>query len=279
MLTRFSKTLSALVFAAVLLTAPFSRAEAGRPDCYVLSVGVDRYRAADVPDLEGCVQDAASIAEVFQGQQGSLFGTVRVKSLVDAHATRAGIENGIGWLRRSGKGGDYVILFVSGHGGASPQGWAFFPHDFDRKDAEATSLHGVRILALADTLAREGKKVFLVVDACFAGQLRGGAAHLISRYRNAQEGGIVLLLSSGANQTSAALGNFSAYTHALTEGLRGKADFNGDGEISLEEANAYAIERTRTLCKNAHVQTQDGEAAWSPSMAKGLILAGRRFHD
>jgi hypothetical protein len=47
-----------------------------RPDCYVLCVGVDKYRHFDVPDLKGCVSDGVNASLFFRGQGGKLFENV-----------------------------------------------------------------------------------------------------------------------------------------------------------------------------------------------------------
>jgi hypothetical protein len=268
---------AAFVLGIVTLFAPAVQAQGPRPDCYVLSVGVDHYQARNVPNLQGCVNDARGMAAVFQHQGGTRFGRVQARTLTDGQATRPNIERGLQWLERSGQAGDFVVLFVSGHGDRAPHGWAFLPHDFDPANEVGTALSGQRMLALADRLASAGKKVFIVVDACFAGQLRQEGAAVLRRHRDAQSGGVALLLSSGANQTSTTINNqFSAFARGLTEGLSGRADANGDGQVTVQEASDFAVRRARELCRQAGRRTQDGEAAWSLSVSGSLALAQTR---
>jgi hypothetical protein len=75
-----------LAFAALFLSAVLARAQEPRPDCFVLSVGIDRYPQTP---LKGCANDARNLAEQFQKQQGKLFGRVNVRLLLDDKGTRA----------------------------------------------------------------------------------------------------------------------------------------------------------------------------------------------
>ena len=68
-----------------------------------------------------------------------------------------------------------------------------------------------------DALAAEGKNVCIIVDACFAGQLRLSAKSLLTRYRDPEQGSIILMVSSMPNQTSAACGSL-VIALALLEG-------------------------------------------------------------
>lgn len=64
---------SLLVSAVCLLAAGAARADEIKPDCFVLSVGIDKYEQSP---LQGCVNDAKNIAHQFQSQRGKVFGNV-----------------------------------------------------------------------------------------------------------------------------------------------------------------------------------------------------------
>jgi hypothetical protein len=107
------------------------------------------------------------------------------------------------------------------------------------------------------------------VDACFAGQLRLSAKHLLARYRDPRAGGIILMVSSMPNQVSAACGAYSAFAFAVKEGMDGKADYNGDGQVTLQELRRYAYHRVYELQKG----DQDGEIDYSLSLSDSMVLA------
>lgn len=257
-------------------------ADLGRAaDCYVLSAGVDNYAHAN--KLHGCLNDARNTAAAFRAQQGLLFGKVHSQTLLDAAATAGNLRTQLDNIARTGAAGDFVVLFLSGHGGRfnKNQRWYFLPFDYEAHDP-ATRLTDRDILDAADAMVRQGKKVVIIIDACFSGQLRTTAQEYVAKYNDPRGGGLVLLLSSGAAQTSQALGDFSAFAKAFADAMNGSGDLNGDGRITLQEIGSYAFERTHQLIRDHHKgvdkgagksAVQDSEAAWSPSIGDDLSLA------
>lgn len=269
-----SKPLLSAALVTCLLAAAAARADGARPDCYVLAVGVDAYAHPKVHNLKGCVNDARTAAQQFRQQGNGRFGKVQVRLLTDAAASGAAISHELTRLRGSGQAGDFVVIFLSGHGGRQgPSGWYFLPHDHDPANPAATGVSDVRLLRAADALASQGKKVVVVIDACYAGRLRlSGRPHL-DRYRDPKGGGIVLLLSSSPNQTSMALGRYSAFAQAVAEGLSGRADANRDGKVTLGEVQHYARYRVYEMLRQAGKNNrQDSEYAHSTSVGEGLVL-------
>ncbi len=258
---------STLALLAVCLTGGVAQAQSQRPDCYVLSVGVDQYQNAG--KLNGCVNDANNAAQSFRQQEGTLFGKVMCTVLVDSQASQHRVEDEMKALANVGKAGDMVVLFLSGHGDRRKKTWAFLPHDFDSKNYGRTTVNDESILRLADTLAAQGKKVCIIVDACFAGQLRLSAKSLLSRYRDPGQGGIVLMVSSVPGQTSTACGRYSAFAWAVKEGMDGKADYNGDRQITLQELRRYVYHRVYELQNG----DQDGEIDYSLSLSDAMVVA------
>jgi Caspase domain len=256
--------------AALLVLAAASAEAQERPDVYVLAVGVSRYRHANVADLPGCVNDAKNAAEQFGRQAGKAYRKAHVRVLLDAEASKAKIDDDLRRLATVGKSGDHVVLFLSGHGGLSAREWSFLPHDYDPADAAAARIADSAILALADTLARAGKKAWIIVDACHSGQLRLNARTLFERYRDPARGGVLMMVSSMPQQASATLGQHSAFAHALEEALEGKADFDHDGKITLKELRRYVYSRVHELVPN---DLQDGEIDYSLSLSDSMILA------
>jgi hypothetical protein len=262
-----------LALLALTLSAGALRADGRVPNCYVISAGVDNY--ANAGKLSGCLNDARNTTAAFQKQQGSLFGKVYTQTLLDRTATRSSILQKFQNLARQGAAGDYMVLFLSGHGGRKDGNrmWYFLPFDFNGKQEATTTLTDRQILDAADVLVKQGKKVLVIVDACFCGQMRTTAQPYFNRYRNAKGGGLILLLSSRADQTSAALGNYSAFAKAFVDGMAGKADFNRDGKITLQEIQEYSYRRTHQLLRERNMkEKQDSEVAWSPSVSGGFSM-------
>lgn len=121
-------------------------------------------------------------------------------------------------------------------------------------DAEALHLRGplLKHRALVSQLSAIGATLTVaVIDACMSGAILGakGASSVVPFRVRAEEPvqGLALLSSSDADelsQESRALAG-SVFTHHWVSALRGAADLDGDGAISLMEAYGYAYERTR----------------------------------
>jgi hypothetical protein len=261
-----------LVVTALLAGPGLVRAGGSQPDCYVLAVGIDGYLREN--RLSGCVTDARDVSARFQAQEGKRFGKVTRRVLTERSAGRATITRGLTWLGGAGRAGDFAVLFLSGHGGkANGGGWYFLPQDYDPRRHTATALTDQEILKRANALAARGLKVLVIIDACFSGQLRINARSVLNQ-SHPSGGGVVIMVSSTASQTSAALGPYSAFARTVVEALAGEADRNGDGKVTLQEVRTYTYNRTHQLLRQKGVKDkQDAEFAWSRSISNETPLA------
>jgi hypothetical protein len=246
------------------------------PECYILSAGVDNYPNAN--KLKGCLNDARNTVAAFKAQTGTMFRSVKERTLLDGAATRGAIHAAFHGFTKQGAANDYMVLFLSGHGartnGNKGNTWFFLPFDYHPKDFANKSLTDKQLLDISDELVRQKKNVVIIVDACYCGQLGVTAQPYVSRYRNTNAGGMILMLSSGADQTSTALGNYSAYAKALQDTMAGAGDLNKDAKVTLGEIQVYSKRRTAELLAAARSSNkQDSIVAWSPSISKEAPLA------
>lgn len=242
------------------------------PDCYIVSAGVDNYINAN--KLNGCLNDARNTVAAFKAQTGVVFRKVEDQTLLNASATRANIQQKFQALSRQGKANDFMVLFLSGHGarGNGDKTWFYLPFDFHPGNAAGTILTDTQILDVGDVLVKQQKKVVIIIDACFCGQLQTTAQRYLSNYKNG--GGMILMLSSAAHQTSAALGNYSAFAKAFADAMAGGGDLNKDGKVTLAEIQTYSSSRTSQLLAQSRItERQDSIVAWSPSISRDLPFA------
>jgi hypothetical protein len=243
------------------------------PACYIVSAGVDNYRNAN--KLNGCLNDARNTVAAFRSHLGAQYSKVDPQILLDAQASHANILGQFQGLTRKGAPRDFMVLFLSGHGGRTngDRVWNFLPFDFNPQRSAQTLLTDRRILEAGDAIAKQNKHVVIIVDACFCGQLYQTAQPYLQRYQNPKGGSMTLMLSSAANQTSAALGNYSAFAKAFFDAMAGGADLNGDGKITLGEIKAYTQRRTAELLMHSRIkQRQDCIVVWSPSLSADTPL-------
>jgi len=248
-------------------------AKAGLPDCYIISTGVDNYPFLN--KLSGDLNDARNTLAAFKNQKGIRFRNVHERILLDGAATHQAILQGFQDFTKRGAANDFMVLFMSGHGGRTNgnKTWMFCPFDYHPAKAGATSLTDKKILDVGDQLVKQKKNVVIIVDACHSGQMYVTAQSYLNRYKTPNEGGMIFMLACTGDQTSAALGNYSTFAKAFADAMAGGGDISKDGKITLEEMKSYTKKRTDELVSGSRSPRQDCVVAWSPSISKDLVFA------
>jgi uncharacterized caspase-like protein len=236
-----------------VLYRPQRAAEPPRlPDLYVLAVGIADYPAP--LRLEYSAKDAKDLASTLQQVSASLFRQVQVRLLTDKHATRQGLLSGLTWLRREMTQADVAVIFYSGHGAKDETGSFYLvPVDGDPADLLATGVSGSQ---LKDALAAIPGRVLVLLDACHAGASGGDRRKAVEiltddliRDLVTDDYGVIVMCSSMGREYSreSAEHQQGYFTVALIEALTGKADYNKDGLVYLNEVDAYLSDRVKTL--------------------------------
>ena len=208
-------------------------------ESWLIVVGNNRGDADEIQLLYG-ERDAREFAEVLR-TQGNI-ASDRVRILIDESAEtvrRALVSVNAGLRARSADGKTTALLvFYSGHA-----------------DAESLHLRGTRlpIEELRGLVSGSPATMrLLVVDAC-----RSGAVTRVKGVRSVPEfaikledrveaEGTAMISSSTAGESSQESDRLRAsfFSHHLVNALRGAADRNGDGRVTLSEAYAYSYAQT-----------------------------------
>jgi WD40 repeat protein len=211
-------------------------------DLWLVSVGVSLYRNP-LYNIGYAAADARSIARVLQAQQGSEYAKVHETVLNDRQATAQNIRGALKALKQA-KPDDTVMVFLSGHGVQTGGKTYFAPWGVFVNDLGGTCLEWREIVG---SLSGLYAKKLLFTDACHSGAKLGAhqatSAQLAEAVR--RESGIVMLASSQSDEFSyedkeVKQGIFSL---ALAEAFSGKADVDGDGNITLPEIALYVPKR------------------------------------
>lgn len=245
-----------MLVTSLLCWAPASaRAE---PQTYALVIGADRGGYGQAP-LRFATQDARRVADLLV--ELGRTRRDRVRLLLDP--SPAAIERALSQLNAQ----------LAEHARAGESSKLFFYYSGHAR-ARALSLEGGELplatlrqalLALPSTLT------VAVLDACQSGAISGvkGATPTSDFSSGAVFGlhneGVAVLASSTAaefSQESMELGA-SYFTHHLVTGLRGAADADADGTVSLDEVYRYAYQntlsdtlRTRVGSQHATLETE-----------------------
>lgn len=263
---------------------------ADKPNLYVLAIGAaDNTRLpAESPFAEA---DAASLAAGLAQDGGKLYDKVVTRLLTGEQATAANIARELGWLRESVRHDDVAVVFYAGRVSADAEGHLRFlgPPNASQPGGDLV-LSGAELSA---SLRKTRGHVFLWADARSSSQFdnaqrqavgvhdyccgdvstrRQSAAQAASRRAiddflrelARPESGIAALAAATGRETARddAQQRHGLLTLAIIDGLAGKADRDGDGEITWAELQQFL---TRTLAARSAGQQH-------PAVATPILL-------
>jgi WD40 repeat protein len=259
-------------------------------DLYLLSVGASRFPGVPGADLDYAALDADAMAKVFQGKNKSPFGKVHVKTVSDNAAlkpTRATILEALSFIKQA-TARDTVIVFLASHGMSDRRGTYYFvPADASHTDVK-TVLADTPSRALTpgtssaptlitwqsffEALRGTAGRRLLIVDTCQAKNI-AGTLDIHSLAKRSASANFALMAASSGTEDSQEYppAKHGRFTHALLQGLSGKADTNTDNKVTLNELFTYTSKfvQSNRLAKS-HPQTPHLTA---PGMLGDMVLS------
>jgi WD40 repeat protein len=235
----------------------FGGSGAQQAKLHVLAIGISKY-PGDMK-LNYAAKDAEDLADLWKKQKGKLYSPGEINLLTDDKAKRNDIIRALDELRAKMTQGDVAVISYSGHGVRDDNGNFYLaPVDVDPKPDKlaATAVPGD---LLKKKIAHMPGKILLLLDACHAGAVGSGKRRTISltddivRDLATDDYGVVVMCASTAREYSLEddTVQHGYFTKALLQGLlEGKADYNKDGVISLNELDLYVGERVKELSKD-----------------------------
>lgn len=235
-------------------------------ELFALVVGVSSYKDPKIPPLQLAAKDATDVAEFLKSQRG-LYKNVRIKLLVNEAATREEIEKFLLYDVQTAGNNDSVILYFSGHGAVDPRrGGEYFFVTYDTKP-DYLGATGVLMSCSRFFKGLEARHVLVVADTCHAGSLSemqtksltNSLESFMREFRNSS--GWVIVASSKPDEYSLEVPGLpnGVFTHFLLEALKGAADKDRDGIISLREAYRYVYAKTKDRTKGAQHPQFEGK--------------------
>ena len=223
---------------------------------HALIIGIGSYRDSSIAPLQFTNSDASAFAAVLADESVCGVPAENIRLLVDEAATLLEIKKAIsGWLAKRAEADSTAIIFWAGHGdvepdplGRSTDGIANYllPYDVDRENLFASALSREEFERLIGTVRSKRRVVFM--DACHSGgvAMQGSRKVGVGYSRDffetiAQGSGSMVIAAAEHNQLSwedATLGH-GVFTYHLLEALRGKADSDGDGRVTMNEVYEY----------------------------------------
>lgn len=150
---------------------------------------------------------------------------------------------------------DLIVLYFSGHGLRDEYGALYLAvKNTNRNHLRSTAIKSDFIREIMDHC--RSKRQLLILDCCYSGAFSHGTKAAIDvsiGTANNFEGGFgrIILTASDSTQFSwegdKIIGgtNNSLFTHYLVEGLRGSADIDGDGRITVDNLYDYVYAKVK----------------------------------
>jgi TolB-like protein len=253
---RFAPHAESLPLPSFQATAPVTARPVEDPSIlWVLSIGVSRYSSTGL-DLRFADKDARALADSFRSvASGRLYADVRAKLLVDEEVTRESILASMeGFLGDAGPN-DVVVLFLAGHGVRDQASgtYYFLPYPATAGNLVSEGLRMSDFDATLRVLRRNVRGVIVMLDTCHAGALGIPSTRIISADELAAQvsvgEGFFLLAATkpGEDSTERPELGHGAFTYAVLEALRGAADSDRSGVLSVSELFGYVARRVPDL--------------------------------
>jgi len=245
-------------------------------ELWVLSIGISDYR--HVEGLNYADDDAQAVADYFRG-----IGVPpdHITLLLDGQATVGAIRRTFGELMGKVREAASVVIYFSGHGAPAPNQASPDGDGIDKYlltcEADPDNLYGTafpmdEVAGVFKRLA--SNRVIFIADTCYSGAAGGKTVlarnmvgsrttpdyeRFLSRLAES-EGRVILTASRGSeiSQESPEL-KHGVFTYVLLEALRGSADKNSDGFITVNEVYDYVVREVPNYA-NQHPRCK-GEAS------------------
>lgn len=235
-----------------------------KPVLWGLAIGVSKYSSSAI-DLRYADQDAMKLEKFFTAQAGKSFSEVHFKTLTNEQVTRNSIIEGITRHLGMAAPDDIIFLFVAGHGIKHRQSgsYYFMPSDADFDTVLAKGLRMSDFEESIKILSNNVHKIIVAMDTCHSGALEvgmrsgGGASEDLAAAISAASG-LYILSASKAGEVSMESDQFKldpkfsghgAFTFALVEAMRGDADYDKDGYVSVNEMFQFVARQVPRLTK------------------------------
>jgi hypothetical protein len=207
--------LSLMVLLFVPSLAVADTPEKAMGELYILGITINQEKPLD--SYNWCAEE---VEKAFREQAKSFHRQIHSRLVQADKATHAGAMDGLAWVQKQTTKKDLVVIYVGAHGETHPtNGWGI-------ATADGKTLWGREI---KQELAKLPCPVIIMIETCTSGGFAQAHKNDIPVPAN-----VTVLCACSGKQTID-----NQLDMALMEGLYGRADFNRDGVIVLDELIRY----------------------------------------
>ena len=254
-----------------------------RGHIWAIVIGINQYQ--NTRNLKYAVNDAQAFKDYLKDYVG--IPDERIFYLTNQDATKSKIESLLGTtIKRKASKDDTVIIFYAGHGAVEPDpsnldGDGFekylLPYDADIEDLYSTSISMNDIRTIFMRIRAD--RLIFIADTCYSGA-SGGRTMMATKtranlsdkfYERISKGrGRVIISSCSANEVSKEDDSLKhgIFSYYMLEGLKGLADQDRDGIITVSELFSYISRKVPEASAQDQHPVRKGET-------EGELVIGR----
>jgi len=229
---------------------------------WALLVGVNHYTDAAISNLRVCASDVQAIYDLLiaNGYESDRMRLLIAPGDPDYPPTRAEILSALTSVAQVADESDMLLFYFSGHGVAHDGKAYILPADIRYTAIADTAINLNRVKQIIQESAARAKVIIL--DACHSGAQIGKAppemTEVFIRHVFEEAEGMAILASCKQKQVSwewPEKGQ-SVFTHYLLAGLRGTADFDEKGFVTVGDIRRYVTNQVKIWAvQRSRVQT------------------------
>ncbi|MCE9589041.1 MAG: SUMF1/EgtB/PvdO family nonheme iron enzyme [Planctomycetes bacterium] len=230
------------------------------PNRWALVIGASAYQDKRIPQLPACANDAKALAAVLSDPGIGMFPPDHVTLLVNDQVTRDKVVAALDDLGRHAGKDDLVLVFFSGHGATDEKGRAYWVMGNTQVDQlRATAVLEADVTELLSEI--KTTRLVTLIDACYSratanlGQSKS-LLDLSKIYPEFKGDGRIAMTASKGDQLSVVIRDakspglgYSAFAWHAIQGIKGEADGDGDGVITVDELWGYVKDRTEETAR------------------------------
>ena len=237
--------------------------EQTQKNTYGVVIGIGKYEDSSIPILKYAKDDAIEIYNILTDPKYGNFPEENIRLLLDEQATLTEIKSAMGtFLARQAGKDDIVCIFFAGHGSPEldPTGKTddnlekfIVPYDAKKDDLYSSGLSMDDIKKIYERI--ESKSIISFIDSCYSGEAggrtfaRGGFTAknitISDKFLDQLSGeGRIIITASKPDELSLEADELKhgIFSYYLAEGLKGKADLDEDGVVTIDELYRYIYE-------------------------------------
>ena len=216
-----------------------------RENAFAVIIGISRYRSSMIPQVKYARRDAEVVRQYLVDDCG--VPEANIKFLVDSAATLGDLMAYTGeWLQKNVRLNSFVFVYFAGHGTPDYENGTSLLVPYDGEPGLVSKLYPLSSLyAALDRLPTDS--IVVALDACFSG---AGGRSVVATGIRPVVGAVkmpeprmktAVMAACAENEISQDFAQMKhgLFTYYMLKGLRGAADADRDGWITLGELYAY----------------------------------------